>query len=422
MPSASRKRTRAQSAARKPSAAVNSSTASDSALPDASPEPPSSSSPNARASDGVGHSFDHRRRALLHQLSPLYIPSSLPSLTSQHAALYDLLDRSLTSKANAAALLIGHSGCGKSALTRSVLLHLQRRHAPLGRSFLAVQLSGRLHSDDTVAMREVVRQLTVDLEIEKPSATADFNTLLQYLRDILASSFTSTPVFFVLDHFDLFAAHKAKQTLLYNLCNLLQEEYQLAIIGITQRVDCFELLEKRIKSRLSARRLHFTRIREEEQLLTILRDRLFITAEGLHKALGDRNPFDIDFVPGEVESGLEGVDSLSLSSAVQRHNETVEAALQDEALRPLIQHHMQLGKSVRWFLTWLVCIGHSPSVHPLLLAASCADKSRSSVLQFCADQCGVPIDARKCLPHPTSPHVSRSAFRLPQLLLNDRVH
>ena len=303
--------------------------------------------------DGLGHSFDHRRQTLLYHLSPLYIPSTLPSLSSQHSALSDLLDRTLTTKVNNAALLVGYPGCGKSALTHSVLLDLHRRHAPLGRSFTVVRLDGRLHGDDTVAMRELVRQLTVDLEIEKPAATADFAVLLGYLRDILCSSFASTAVVFVLDHFDLLAANKAKQTLLYNLCNLLQEDYHLSIVGLTRRIDCFDLLEKRIKSRFAAQRLHFTPCSEEADLVQIIKDRLTLTRENLVKALKDRSRHDVDFVPGDTVDGIEEVEGLS--AAVRRHNEAVESALKDEALLQLMRHHLNLGRSTRWFLTWLVC-------------------------------------------------------------------
>ena len=318
MPSASRKRTRAQSTVKGANAAGELHPAAEPVVsePSAQHQAPDESHPPP-ASGGLGHSFDQRRCVLLHQLSPLFVPPSLPSLSTQHATLYDLLDRSLSSKANNAALLIGSSGSGKSALTRSVLVQLQRQYSPLGRSFLAVQLDGRLHSDDTVAMREVVRQLTVDLELEKPSPTADFHTLLQYLRDMLGSSFSSTPVFFVLEHFELFAAGKAKQTLLYNLCNLLQEDYHTAIVGLTQRVDCFELLEKRIKSRLSATRIHTSRMRDEQQLLAALTDRLTLTTHGVHKALGDRSPFDLDFVPGGSGGGggWRGQPQLDRSAA-----------------------------------------------------------------------------------------------------------
>jgi origin recognition complex subunit 4 len=75
------------------------------------------------------------------------------------------------------------------------------------------------------------------------------------------------PVIFILDEFDQFA-QQMKQRLLYNLLDLMQvsvracvmrrndllwslqqSSVQIAVIGITSRLDTIELLEKRIKSR-----------------------------------------------------------------------------------------------------------------------------------------------------------------------------
>ena len=345
-----------------------------------------SSPPPPIAFDGVGHSLHHRRQSLLYRLSPLYVPSSLPTLSSQHSSLFDLLDRTLTSKSNNAALLIGYSGAGKSALMQSVLLDLHRRHSPHGRSFTSVRLNGRLHSDDTTGMRELVRQLTVDLEMEAPPANADFTGLYVYLQDILRSSvLASTPVFFLLDHFEAFAVDKSKQSLLYNLCDLLQGDYQLAIIGLSQRIDCYDLLEKRIKSRLAAHRLHFTPCREEGELVEILSARLTLSREDIIKALEKRSRHDVDFIPGEIVEGIEEVEGVS--AAVQLHNQAVNAVFRDKAVLELLRHHLNLGKSVRWFLTWVVSARQRQS----LGAQPIDDRpfTTSSHLRHCLFCCGV---------------------------------
>ena len=369
--------------------------------------PPSSTDRSTSAcppSDGLGHSLHHRRQALLYQLSPLYLPPTLPSLSSQRASLFDLLDRTLTTKANNAALLVGYPGSGKSVVVQSVLLDLHRRHAPLGRSFAVVRLDGRLHSDDTVAMRELVRQLTVDLELEPPSATADFAVLLGYLRDILASAFASTAVVFVLDHMELMAVGKAKQTLLYNVSNLLQEDYQLAVVGLTQRIDCFDALEKRIKSRFAAQRLHFSPCSEEADIAQTITDRLVLTREGLVKALGERSRHDFDFIPGETVEGIERVKGLS--AAVQRHNEAVEAALKDEALLRLMRHQLQLGRSVRWFLTWVVSNRHPTSQRVSSPLQRLFLLTIPPLLSWCADQCRLSADRGEAVSQHGSVHVS----------------
>ena len=329
----------------------------------------------------LGCTVEQRKQTLLYQLSPLYIPSGLPSLEEHNKTLYELLERTLMSQHNNACLLVGYSGSGKTALTRSVLLDLRRHYQPLGRSFTVVYLNGRLHADDTLAMREIVRQLSVDMEVEKPAASADFNTNLAFLQTLLASShYTNTPVFFLLDHFDLFAhPPPAKQTLLYNLCDLLQSSRsQLALLAHTVRIDAFDLLEKRIKSRMFSRRLLFPHLPREELVVAVVKDRLWLDGErlkrGLRRQTGRGGMEEFDFVPGGVSGTTEADDEewmgSEVSEEVERHNEAVERMLADETLRATLSHHFKLGKNVRWFLTALVSaiINHTSLSRAVLFA------------------------------------------------------
>ncbi|KAH9506417.1 origin recognition complex subunit 4 [Dermatophagoides farinae] len=58
----------------------------------------------------------------------------------------------------------------------------------------------------------------------------------------------------VLDNFDVFC--RKQQTLLYNLLDLTQHGRSILVIGITRRLDYIELLEKRVRSRLTQRVVH----------------------------------------------------------------------------------------------------------------------------------------------------------------------
>ncbi|KAH9413046.1 origin recognition complex subunit 4 [Dermatophagoides pteronyssinus] len=58
----------------------------------------------------------------------------------------------------------------------------------------------------------------------------------------------------VLDNFDVFC--RKQQTLLYNLLDLTQHGQSILVIGITRRLDYLELLEKRVRSRLTQRVVH----------------------------------------------------------------------------------------------------------------------------------------------------------------------
>lgn len=69
---------------------------------------------------------------------------------------------------------------------------------------------------------------------------------------------TSKSVVFIIDEFDLFATH-ARQTLLYNLFDIAQaRKAPIAVLGLTNRVDVVESLEKRVKSRFSHRYVYLS--------------------------------------------------------------------------------------------------------------------------------------------------------------------
>jgi Cdc6-like AAA superfamily ATPase len=83
-------------------------------------------------------------------------------------------------------------------------------------------------------------------------------------------------VYQVLDEFHDFA-ERGKQTLLYNLCDLLQSDRaQIALIGITTRLDVDDYLEKRVKSRMSYRRILFGHCDQFATLKRILTNALIV--------------------------------------------------------------------------------------------------------------------------------------------------
>lgn len=79
--------------------------------------------------------------------------------------------------------------------------------------------------------------------------------LLSHPSEIMGASedVTSQSVVFIIDEFDMFAAHP-RQTLLYNLFDVAQSrKAPIAVLGCTTRLDVVEMLEKRVKSRFSHR-------------------------------------------------------------------------------------------------------------------------------------------------------------------------
>jgi len=105
-------------------------------------------------------------------------------------------------------------------------------------------LSGFLDTNP-VNLFQRVRDTT---EAEEVSISALLNELL----DRVISQDKS--LIFILDGFDLFC--RKNQTFLYNIFDLTQKCTRIAVIGMTPRLDCLELLEKRVKSRMSQTVIH----------------------------------------------------------------------------------------------------------------------------------------------------------------------
>lgn len=106
---------------------------------------------------------------------------------------------------------------------------------------------------------------------------------------------TSQSVLFVIDEFDMFAAHP-RQTLLYNLFDIAQSrKAPIAVMGCTTRMDVVELLEKRVKSRFSHRYVYLSLPKTLPAFWQVCRQGLML---------------------GEADAGTEGLDS-----SVEGHGE-----------------------------------------------------------------------------------------------------
>lgn len=107
---------------------------------------------------------------------------------------------------------------------------------------------------------------------------------------------TSQSVLFVIDEFDMFAAHP-RQTLLYNLFDIAQSrKAPIAVLGCTTRLDVVETLEKRVKSRFSHRYVYLAPPRSLLSYWQICRQGLMLG--------------DTDRARQEMDKELEGCDAF----------------------------------------------------------------------------------------------------------------
>jgi len=144
---------------------------------------------------------------------------------------------------------------------------------------IVIRLSGHIQKNDRLAIREIAWQLShqtgkrIAIDDEEEGDNPDANEEEMDQQDVASlpppaylPSLISTlpsqpkPVVVILDAFDEFALH-GRQALLYCLldttqsCRVGSGLNGLAVIGVTNRVDTINLLEKRVKSRFSGRML-----------------------------------------------------------------------------------------------------------------------------------------------------------------------
>lgn len=204
---------------------------------------------------------------VLGRLSERNPPSNFINLASQSSKLTDLVNQSIRLGESNSCLLVGHRGVGKTALLNRILETARKEYTtsetPI--PFYTVRLSGLIHTDDRLALREIVRQLNMGRETSN-MAFSSFATSLAALLSLLKSGSKAErtiPIVIILDEFDLFAQH-LKQTLLYNLFDVCQSnQAPLCVLGLTCRVDALDLLEKRVKSRFSHRQIWFSPLLED---------------------------------------------------------------------------------------------------------------------------------------------------------------
>ncbi|PSR91112.1 Origin of replication complex subunit like [Actinidia chinensis var. chinensis] len=175
------------------------------------------------------------------------------SADSNYSKLKFILSSSVTEACNNSVLLLGPRGCGKNAVLELVIEDLLKEYPDM---ISVIKLNGLLHSDDNCAVKEIARQLCVEHQLLF-SKMVSFDDNTQFMIGMLREcGLAHKTVMFVLDEFDLFA--QGKQRLLYCLLDAMQSvTSQAVVIGVSCRLDADQLLEKRVRSRFSHRKLLF---------------------------------------------------------------------------------------------------------------------------------------------------------------------
>lgn len=172
---------------------------------------------------------------------------------SDYSKLKFLISSSVTEACNNSILLLGPRGSGKIAVLDLVLRDLLVEFPDM---ISVIRLNGLLHSDDNCALKEISRQLCLEHQLSF-SKMVSFDDNTQFMIGMLREcGLAHKTVIFILDEFDLFT--QGKQRLLYNLLDAMQSvTSQAVVVGVSCRLDADQLLEKRVRSRFSHRKLLF---------------------------------------------------------------------------------------------------------------------------------------------------------------------
>ncbi|KAF2469691.1 uncharacterized protein BDR25DRAFT_304393 [Lindgomyces ingoldianus] len=192
-------------------------------------------------------------------------PTPLIGLDEEYKTVHQLIEHTITAGEGNSMLLIGARGSGKTALVNKILMEISKNNSE---EYHVVRLSGFIHTDDKIALREIWRQLGKEMDVEEDGGLSkNYADTLTTLLALLSHPSEQTgeltdqvakAVVFIMDEFDLFAQHP-RQTLLYNLFDIAQSrKAPIAVLGLTTRIDVANSLEKRVKSRFSHRYVHLS--------------------------------------------------------------------------------------------------------------------------------------------------------------------
>lgn len=170
--------------------------------------------------------------------------------------VYDLFKRTVVSGESHSALMIGPRGSGKTTLINFVLYQLEK-DVDLLNDAIIVKLNGLIHHDDKIALKSI----TVQMQLENAVGDRVFGTFAENLAYLLSCVQSGCErrcksMLFILEEFDMFCHSGRTQTLLYNLFDITHsQQAPMCVLGVTNRIDVMELLEKRVKSRFSHRHI-----------------------------------------------------------------------------------------------------------------------------------------------------------------------
>jgi len=220
---------------------------------------------------------------------------------------------------NNSVLLLGEAGSGKTHVVERCIKELLQVEP----NTVVLRARGSVYATDVECLRHLATQMTSKLD-SVPHANASFKSGMDWIKSVFKGSFKKArAMVMVLDQFEFFCS-RARQTLLYNLFDIAQEAgVHLSVIGMSEKLDVMDSLEKRIRSRFSMRCLKCFLPTTMDGLVQVLMARLKLPA-----------------------------DCCLTTPFVNQFSKYVESSL--FAKREEWKPHLELGRSPSWFLAQIL--------------------------------------------------------------------
>jgi energy-coupling factor transporter ATP-binding protein EcfA2 len=175
----------------------------------------------------------------------LFINPSIDLFLQQFS---QFIRRHITENKSETVLIAGPPSCGKTKLLDHIFTKLHTEDSSLAEHLLLFRLNGLIHSIESSAIQEILSQYNLQRKIEHDYQFDNLQMLLETIGNEKKVYFI-----FILDHFEQFTYQKLNSILytLFDAVYLEKKNYAILTIAVSNRSDCLELPEKRLKSRFS---------------------------------------------------------------------------------------------------------------------------------------------------------------------------
>lgn len=190
-------------------------------------------------------------RATNKNSSSIFLNSTIEHFLEQFS---QFLHRHVEENKSETVLLAGPPSSGKTKLLEHLLSKLTQENSTTNRRLFIFRLHGLIHAVESLAIEEILSQY--DLQTKTNDDKTNFpSENLQILLETIANVQKEKKIYFifVLDHFEQFTYQKLNSILytLFDAVYLDKKSYSILTIAVSNRADCLELPEKRLKSRFS---------------------------------------------------------------------------------------------------------------------------------------------------------------------------